>query len=78
MTAVSRVLTIFGTHKLGVLRTVCFYVFAPTLRFSAHGFLALTRNAWFLQMRDQTHPRENDESVVGNIDFQPEDSLSGG
>ena len=25
------------------------YVFAHTLRFSARGFLALTKNAWFLE-----------------------------
>ncbi len=44
---VSPVLTAFGAHKLGALRTVRPHVFAHTLRFSARGFLPLTKNAWF-------------------------------
>ena len=46
---VSRVLTAFGAHKPGALRTVRPHVFAHTLRFPAHGFLALTKNSWFLE-----------------------------
>jgi len=48
--SVSRVLTASGAHKLGALRTVRPHVFAHTFRFSAHGFPALTKNAWFLEM----------------------------
>ena len=47
---VSRVLTAFGAQKLGALRAVRPHVFAHTLRFSARGFLALTKNAWFLEV----------------------------
>ncbi|MEC4674317.1 MAG: hypothetical protein VST68_09020, partial [Nitrospirota bacterium] len=47
---VSPVLTAFRAHKLGVLRTVRPHVFTHTLRFSARGFLALTKNAWFLEV----------------------------
>ncbi len=47
---VSRVLTAFGAHKLGVLHTVRPHVLAHTLRFSARGLLALTKNSWFLEV----------------------------
>ncbi len=36
-------LTAFGAHKHGALRTVRPYVFAYKLRFSARDFLALTK-----------------------------------
>ena len=39
-----------GAHKLGALRTVRPHVFAHTFRFSAHGFLALTKKSWFLEV----------------------------
>ncbi len=48
--SVSRVLPASGAHKLGALRTVRPHVFAHTLRFSARGFLALTKNAWLLEV----------------------------
>jgi len=47
---VSRVLLASGAHKHGALRTVRPHVFAHTFRFSARGFLALTQNAWFLEV----------------------------
>jgi len=47
---VSPVLTAFGAHKLGGLRTVRPHVFAHTLRFFTRGFLALTENSWFLEV----------------------------
>ncbi len=47
---VSRVFPASGAHKLGALRTVRPHVFAHTLRFSARGFLALTKNVWFLEV----------------------------
>ncbi len=47
---VSRVLTASGAHKHGALCTVRPHVFAHTLRFSARGFLARTKNAWFLEV----------------------------
>ncbi len=53
---VSRVLTASGAHKLGALRTVRPHVFAHTLRFSARGFLALTKNAWLLEVPLNLNP----------------------
>ena len=47
---VSLVLTAFGAHKHGALRTVRPYVFAYKLRFSARDFLALTKKSWFLEV----------------------------
>jgi len=47
---VSRVLTAFGAHKRSALRTVRPHVFPHTLRFSARGFLALTKNSLFLEV----------------------------
>ena len=57
---VSLVLRAFGAHSEGctlrdtagksALCTVRPYVFAYTLRFCARGFLALTKNSWFLKI----------------------------
>jgi len=47
---VSHVLLASDAHKHGALRTVRPHVFQPTLRFSARGFLAFTKNSWFLEV----------------------------
>ena len=47
---VSGVLTAFGAHRRGALRTVRPHVLAHTLWFSARRFLALRKNLQFLEV----------------------------